>query len=71
MYIVISGNIIIGTYKTFTIMYIVISGNTIIGTYKTFKVAHKEATEQQRICNGRFPVYIAKLIIKDGVVIDK
>ena len=52
-------------------MYIVISGNTIIGTYKTFKVAHKEATEQQRICNNRFPVNIAKLIVKDGVVIDK
>ena len=52
-------------------MYIVISGNAIIGTYKTFKVAHKEATEQQRICKGSFPVYIAKLIVKDGVVIDK
>lgn len=52
-------------------MYIVISGNTIVGTYKTFKVAHKEATEHQRICKGRFPVYIAKLIVKDGVVIDK
>ena len=52
-------------------MYIVISGNTIIGTYKTFKIAHKEATEQQRLSFGKFPVYIAKLIVKDGVVIDK
>ncbi len=52
-------------------MYIVIAGNTIVGTYKTFKMAHKEATEHQRICNNRFPVYIAKLIVKDGVVIDK
>ncbi len=52
-------------------MYIVISGNIIIGTYKTFKVAHKEAVEQEKISRGKFPVYIAKLIVKDGVVIDK
>ena len=52
-------------------MYIVIVGNTIIGTYKTFKVAHREATSLQNVYTKTTPVYIAKLIVKDGVVIDK
>ena len=52
-------------------MYIVIVGNMIIGTYKTFKVAHREATGLQKVYTETTPVYIAKLIVKDGVVIDK
>ena len=52
-------------------MYIVIVGNMIIGTYKTFKVAHREATGLQKVYTETTPVYIAKLLVKDGVVIDK
>lgn len=52
-------------------MYIVIVGNSIVGTFKTFKSAFKEAISQQEIVHSTMPVYVAKLIIKDGVVIDK
>ena len=52
-------------------MYIVIVGNSIVGTFKTFRSAFKEAITQQEIVHQTMPVYVAKLIIKDGVVIDK
>ena len=52
-------------------MYIVIVGNSIVGTFKTFKSAYKEAVLQQEVIHSNMPVYVAKLIIKDGVVIDK
>ena len=52
-------------------MYIVIVGNSIVGTFKTFRTAYKEATSHQQIVHDTMPVYVAKLIIKDGVVIDK
>ena len=52
-------------------MYIVIVGNSIVGTFKTFRSAFKEAISQQEIVHSAMPVYVAKLIIKDGVVIDK
>ena len=52
-------------------MYIVIVGNSIVGTFKTFRSAFKEAISQQEIVHSKMPVYVAKLIIKDGVVIDK
>ena len=52
-------------------MYIVIVGNSIVGTFKTFRSAFKEAISQQEIVHSTMPVYVAKLIIKDGVVIDK
>ena len=52
-------------------MYIVIVGNSIVGTFKTFRSAFKEAISQHEIVHKTMPVYVAKLIIKDGVVIDK
>ena len=52
-------------------MYIVIVGNSIVGTFKTFRSAFKEAISQQEIVHSTMPVYVAKLIVKDGVVIDK
>lgn len=52
-------------------MYIVIVGNSIVGTFKTFKTAFKEAVAHQEIAHDTMPVYVAKLIIKDGVVMDK
>ena len=52
-------------------MYIVIVGNSIVGTFKTFRSAFKQAISQQEIVHSTMPVYVAKLIIKDGVVIDK
>lgn len=50
-------------------MYIVIVGNEIVGWHKTFKRAYAEATNHSHL-NGWIPVYIAKLIVKDGVTID-
>ena len=52
-------------------MYFVIVGNVIENTCKTFKQAFKSATEWQKDVKGKIPVYIAKIIVKDGVVIDK
>lgn len=51
-------------------MYIVIVGNEIVHWAKTFKQAHKEALNYERL-NGKIPVWIAKAIVKDGVVIDR
>ena len=52
-------------------MYIVIVGNSIIGTFKTFRSAYKEAVAQQEVNHSTIPVFVAKLIVKDGVTIDK
>lgn len=52
-------------------MYIVVVGNVITDTFKTFKQAHRACVEQMKTVRGNIPVYIAKLIVKDGVVIDK
>lgn len=49
--------------------YIVIQGNCIIGWFKYFKAAYKEAIQTQRL-DERIPVYVAKLIVKDGVAVD-
>ena len=49
--------------------YIVIQGNCIIGWFKYFRAAYKEAIQIQRL-DERIPVYVAKLIIKDGVTVD-
>lgn len=49
--------------------YIVIHGNIIVGWFKYFRQAYKEAVEIQRL-NDKIPVYISKLIVKDGVTID-
>lgn len=51
-------------------MYIVIVGNEIVLWAKTFRQAHKEALNYERL-NGKIPVWIAKAIVKDGVVIDR
>ena len=51
-------------------MYIVIVGNEIVHWAKTFKQAHKEALNYERL-HEKFNVWIAKCIVKDGVIIDK
>lgn len=52
-------------------MYIVIVGNEITGTFKTFRSAYKEAVSLQEVHHNTIPIYVAKLIVKDGVTIDK
>lgn len=49
--------------------YIVIQGNCIIGWHKYFRTAYREAVQTQKL-DERIPVYIAKIIIKDGVTVD-
>lgn len=50
-------------------MYVVIVGNELVSWHKTFKKAYADAVKYERL-NGKIPVYVAKLIVKDGVTID-
>ena len=51
-------------------MYVVIVGNEIITWEKTFKAAEKTARMYDHLHN-KIPVWITKVIVKDGVIFDK
>jgi len=51
-------------------MYVVIVGNEIIKWEKTFKAAERAARMYDHLHN-KIPVWITKVIVKDGVIFDR